>query len=515
MVSLAGSEASQGSIPSQVAEEVVLRACGLRKAFGGQVVLADVSVKLHRGEVVLLRGDNGSGKTTLLNILTGNFEPDAGWIALFEDGAGERFAFPRRWWLELNPFDHFTPERMATGNVGRTWQDIRLFSTQDLRDNLALAMPGQLGEKPLWAVLRRSSVRRQEATNLAAAEAMLASLGLAGRERSSAGRISLGQSKRVAIARAVRAGAKILFLDEPLAGLDVEGIEQVLGLLETLARDQNITLVIVEHVFHIPRLLDLVNTVWTLTSGHVTIQKPSEVRASLGHTGDGGLRKWLTELAGPGGDVSDREFTGGAVLTTVVPAGRLPGKTVLKVDELVVHRGDRLIVGYGRTGLIDGLTFSLREGELAILQAPNGWGKTTLLQAVAGLLPIRRGKILLDGSPIHALPPWVRACQGLSFLQSQDHVFLSLTVKESLELAGVQTNGLDRLLGRRVADLSGGEKRRVALRTSCAPGKRCLLLDEPFSMLDREGVRDMKQGFLQHPRAAMLMAIPGTQRSNP
>jgi len=70
-------------------QAVLLKAEGLRKSFGGQTVLDNVSLELQQGEVVLLRGANGSGKTTLLNMLTGNLEPDAGRIQLFTDGGTE------------------------------------------------------------------------------------------------------------------------------------------------------------------------------------------------------------------------------------------------------------------------------------------------------------------------------------------------------------------------------------------------------------------------------------------
>lgn len=90
---------------------------------------------------MLLRGNNGSGKTTLLNILSGNLEPDEGSIHLQVNGASEHFKFPRRWWENLNPFDHFTPERVAREGVGRTWQDVRLFNSMTLAENIAVASP--------------------------------------------------------------------------------------------------------------------------------------------------------------------------------------------------------------------------------------------------------------------------------------------------------------------------------------------------------------------------------------
>ena len=85
--------------------DLVLEAEGLKKSFGGNAVLKGVDLVLHRGEVVLLQGANGSGKTTLLNILTGNLKPDGG-----------------------------TMRRHET--LGRTWQDVRLFSSQTLSDNI-------------------------------------------------------------------------------------------------------------------------------------------------------------------------------------------------------------------------------------------------------------------------------------------------------------------------------------------------------------------------------------------
>src|SRR6185295_16083726 len=97
-------------------------------------------------------------------------------------------------------------------------------------------------------------------------------LGLRGREISSCDKISLGQSKRVAIASSVQAGAQILFLDEPLAGLDSPGITDVIALLGQVVREQQITLVIVEHVFNIQRILDLATTVWTLEKGRVRVE---------------------------------------------------------------------------------------------------------------------------------------------------------------------------------------------------------------------------------------------------
>ena len=230
---------------------VVMRASELHKRFGGQVILDEAEFELRRGEIVLLRGPNGSGKTTLLNILTGNLEPDAGHIEIAADEAlgSEDFRFPPSFLHSLNPVDHFTPERIANEGVSRTWQDIRLFPTHTLRDNVVLAMKNQTGENPVAVFFKRSTINGEESEWGQQADGLLSRFGLGGRETSSADMISLGQSKRVAIARTVQAGARILFLDEPLAALDANGIRDIMGLLaELVERTFAVTLVIVEHV---------------------------------------------------------------------------------------------------------------------------------------------------------------------------------------------------------------------------------------------------------------------------
>ncbi len=477
-----------------VESAVQLRVTELSKAFGGQQVLDRLSVELHRGEVVLLRGANGSGKTTLLNILTGNLEPDTGTIALSVGGKTATFRFPRRGWQAIDLWN-FVPERLAGLGVGRTWQDIRLFETQDLTDNIAVAAPGQTGETPIGALFRRSRVAQQEREIRQEARSILAQLGLEGRETSSGDRVSLGQSKRVAIARAVRAGAKILFLDEPLAGLDAPGIEDVMQLLARLARQEGVTLVIVEHVFNIPRILQLATTVWTLADGKLAIE-PVEAARSTTVVAETGMGAWLEEIAGQEGRIEERSLPGGAVLSSVQLPGVESNPVVLEVEDLVVYRGRRLVVGaLGDSGEVKGLSFALRRGELAVLQAPNGWGKTTLLEAIAGVLPGFRGRIRLQGRAIEGLPVWERVRLGLSVLQARDNAFPTLTVREVLHLAKVASvpHNIKRLLARSMSELSGGEKQKVAI-ACCLDGMPFTVgvLDEPLSALDPEAVNHVK-----------------------
>ena len=505
----------RGSVPSPAGEKIILRIEGLQKAFGGQVVLDGVSLKLRQGEVVLLRGDNGSGKTTLLNMLTGNLEPDAGAIQLFTNRLEENFHFPGRWWQGLNPFNRFTPERMSREGVGRTWQEIRLFPTQNLSDNIALATPGQLGENPVWALLRRRAVQRQERVILNSAEEALSELGLKGREISSADKVSLGQSKRVAIARAVQTGARILFLDEPLAGLDEAGVAEVMNLLEKLAWDKKITLVIVEHVFNISRILDITTTVWTLGSGKVTVETSAGVRAEIEQTAVNGIQDWIGEMTGTDSNIVNQKLPGGAVLSTVITAGVNTSPVVLEVEDLVVCRGKRIVIGeQAQDARLRGLSFTLHKGQLVFLQAPNGWGKTTLLEAIAGLIPITRGSIRLNGKPVQDLPAWERAANGVSLLQARNHSFTGLSVREVLRLSHVSSipENIAHLLERHISNLSGGEKQMVAWLCKTKTNEGIHFLDEPFSALDIFYLETLQNYFrsVKENNISCFVAIPSS-----
>jgi ABC-type branched-subunit amino acid transport system ATPase component len=500
-----------------VEKKCVLRIRELRKAFGGQVVLDGVSAELHEGEVVLLRGDNGSGKTTLLNILSGNLEPDAGSIHLQINSTTEHFEFPRQWWQNLNPFDHFTPERVAREGVGRTWQDVRLFGTMTLTENIAVASAHQLGENPLNVLFRRNATHCKERMNLQTASNRLAGLGLNGRDHSSADRISLGQTKRVAIARAIQAGARILFLDEPLAGLDSHGIKDVLDLLRALVKEHQVTLVIVEHVFNIPRILGLADTVWTLRNGKISIESPALIREQHAKSFDTDIVSWITKQLGQESTVSQELLPQGAVLwKSRHPKFEIQDSApLLEVRDLVVRRGNRLVIGQeDPAGTVQGLSFSIGHGEVAILQAPNGWGKTTLFDALAGNTSIGSGVVRLDGTSITRMPPWQRVQQGLGYLRATYNTFFQLHVRESLRLTG-SPNHSDLipkvLLPRLVSSLSGGEKQKLAI--SCHPRfAKCHLLDEPFSALDAASLAGSQifTALRLDISSGMLIALPST-----
>ena len=489
---------------------VLMRARGLRKAFGGQVVLDGVDFELHEGEVVLLRGPNGSGKTTLLNILTGNLAPDAGAIRLTVNGTQEEFTFPRRWWQDLNPFDRFLPERVAREGVGRSWQDTRLFPSVSLIDNVFAAMPDQPGENPWNVLFRPHRVRAAEAAGREVAEARLEELGLGGRDGSSGDKVSLGQSKRVAIARAVQGGARILFLDEPLSGLDGAGIDSVVDLLRSLVREHRITLVMVEHVWNVRHVAPLAQTVWDLHDGRLFTRRGSVTNTAV-MPEQGELR--IPDLFPDFRLAGSLDLPRAARLDVYRRSGERPAAPVLQVEDLVVRRGRRLVIGENDpTSGMRGLDFTIRAGDLAVLQAPNGWGKTTLLDALAGLIPPEQGSVWLCGQDLTQQPTWERFGHGLRYLRADSRGFPTLKVGDSLRLAG-RHDGQELSLRLAVVygQLSGGQKRCVQFHALKHDRSRLLMMDEPFSALDRQtvaAVAEVIRTSFSADKRALLIALP-------
>lgn len=492
--------------------EVALRVKNLSKSFGGQMVLDDIDFEIFVGDVVLLRGNNGSGKTTLINILTGNLEPDSGTIEILNNGISEYFHFPRKWWKQLNPFDHFMPERVASEGVGRTWQDIRLFSSQNLQDNISLATPGQLGENPLCTVFRRAKVREQEKKINSISKNILVELGLKGREQSSADMISLGQSKRVEIGRAIQAGARILFLDEPLSGLDGEGISEVLDFLREIAREKKVTLVIVEHIFNIPKVIDMVTRVWTLKDKKLTVEDPTNLKEKIKSKSVDDIKDVIEKIMISRFEINEKKLEGGAVLSTVIPTGNQPDKPVLEIENLVVHRGNRLVIGKKQDENLVGISLKLSKGQLAVLQAPNGWGKTTLLEAISGLLPVTKGTIQLNGTYIQNSDPCENSRLGVSFLQARNNTFPGLSVREMLRFANVTKipGNIETLIKKQVSDLSGGEKQKLAVAcTFCGSAFTVGMLDEPFSALDSSELENLYTLIIKLlKKSALLLVMP-------
>jgi ABC-type branched-subunit amino acid transport system ATPase component len=494
----------------------VLSTSGLSLSFGGNRVLRDIHLELFAGDVVLLRGENGSGKTTLLNVLTGNLEPDRGEISFLANGQPAHFEFPLSLWWHLNPAGGFTPDAIARQGIGRSWQDTRLFNSLTVMDNLRAAGSRRLGEDPVSPIFMRGRIRAQEAAQEREALTALSRFDLESLGNVGALGLSMGDAKRVAIARSLQAQAKILFLDEPLSSLDDAGVQKAVELLRTMAVKHQITMVLIEHSLHIPLLLDLVNRVWTLRSGILTEQTPADVRDEIRTAASDDASTWIGSLKRDGWSEQVDTLERDALLTRLSHPDRGDASPILELRDWTVRRGLQQVIGpRGVTHVDAGLNLTLKRGEIAILRAPNGWGKTSLAESILGLLPHDSGSAMFDGRPIETLPTWDRSRRGIAFLQSRDNVFVSLTPREMMDLR--RSSGMfdlaSALRDRQIDQLSGGERQRVAL-SAClgVPRTSLLILDEPFNMVDASGVARLREHIQSRADLAVLILLPGSVR---
>ena len=166
-----------------------------------------------------------------------------------------------------------------------------------------------------------------------------------------------------------------------------------------------------------------------------------------------------------------------------------------------------LHAGYGRIGVLDGVSLRVGAGECVGILGHNGTGKTTLLKALMGLLPAARGSIRLDGRPIERLPAHRRARAGLGYVPQGRRIFPALSVRDNLRFAAAAAGlgeeaaeavladfpELPRLLDRPGGALSGGEQQILALARALVVQPRLLLLDEPTEGIQPSIVQAMAE----------------------
>lgn len=186
-----------------------------------------------------------------------------------------------------------------------------------------------------------------------------------------------------------------------------------------------------------------------------------------------------------------------------------------------VLEGLNLVKRFRHIRAVDGLTVRFRAGEVTGLLGPNGAGKTTTLYLLAGFLRPNAGEVFLSGKRITGLPFHGRARLGIHYLPQEPSVFLRTTVAGNVRLAlaglGLRWNGqvdkvleelgLRKLLRRRVAELSAGERRKVEVARALVTRPLFLLLDEPFLGVDPLTVQELSQLVRQLAQAGIGVVI--------
>ena len=229
---------------------VILEMRHISKTFGAVTALVDASIKLRRGEVLALVGDNGAGKSTLIKILSGFHQLDAGTIIL--NGKEVRFASPR--------------EARAAG-IETVYQDLALIGDLSIFHNMFL---GREYHKRILGLklLDNAQMRDLAVKYLKTMEISIPSV------NSTVDLLSGGQRQCVAVARSIYSSPAILVLDEPLAALGVREGGQVLGLIQKLRRQRDVSIILIVHNYN--QVFEVCDRINFLHSGRIVLNASTD-----------------------------------------------------------------------------------------------------------------------------------------------------------------------------------------------------------------------------------------------
>ncbi|MGC8476088.1 MAG: ATP-binding cassette domain-containing protein [Acetobacteraceae bacterium] len=421
----------------------VLSIAGLHKRFGSLVTANDIALDVYPFQLHSFIGPNGAGKTTLFNMLTGILPPNAG-VIRFQDRDITRLRVDQRVRLGL----------------GRSFQIISVFRTLTAFENVRIAVQAHdPGRHSLWR-----DAYRMEAVN-ARTWSLLDAVGLADQGGETCANLAHGAQRLLEIAVTLATEAKLLLLDEPLAGLAEADRVVVARLIRNLAETHAVLLI--EH--DIDRVLALSDRITVLHQGRLIADgKPAEVARN-------------PEVIA-------------AYLGSAHGAPPAPARAAAAAVGPVLLEARDVVAGYGGSRVLDGIDLEIRQGEAVALLGRNGVGKTTLLRALTGTVRPSAGSVRFDGAAITAAPSYEINRRGISLVPEGRRLFPNLSVIDNLRIAA-RPGGASleeiydlfpklRLLARSQAEsLSGGERQMLAIARALMVPAKLILLDEPFEGL--------------------------------
>jgi ABC-type branched-subunit amino acid transport system ATPase component len=217
-----------------VTRDVILSAIRVSLAFGGNKVLRDVSLDVDRGQLYALIGPNGAGKTSLFNVLTRIYQADAGQAVFDNDDL----------------FDLQTTDLAAIG-IMRTFQNILVLKELSVLDNVMLGLHASYKTSLVSAAFGTGSYRQEEKSRRVLAREALEIVGLSGVADQAAGSLPFGHLRLLELARAIVPRPKLIFLDEPSAGMTSEEIGVLMHTIERIRRMLNPTILLIAHTMRL------------------------------------------------------------------------------------------------------------------------------------------------------------------------------------------------------------------------------------------------------------------------
>ena len=255
---------SSAAVPEQGRRigEVILAVENISLAFGGVQALADISFDVREHEVRAIIGPNGAGKSSLLNVINGVYHPQQGTIMFM----GEKR-------------HQMNPHKVASQGVARTFQNIALFKGMSVLDNLMAGRNLLMKTGILQQALYWGATQREELAHRRRVEEIIDFLEIQAIRKTPVGRLPYGLQKRVELGRALAAEPRLLLLDEPMAGMNVEEKQDMCRFVLDLNEEFGTTIVLIEHDMGV--VMDISDRVVVLDYGRkIGDGLPDEVRSN-------------------------------------------------------------------------------------------------------------------------------------------------------------------------------------------------------------------------------------------
>lgn len=262
----------------------ILRVENATMQFGGVVAVDNLSMEVNEGEIVALIGPNGAGKTTAFNVITGVYAPTNGRVyfdgQLIVENHPQGKMKKQYKGQHAGEYSHVlapTPDKITALGMARTFQNIRLWKSQTVFDNVLIAKHLRRSGNLFGAVLRLD--RKEEQAQRREVLELLKMVGLEEEKNELATSLPYGKQRRLEIARALATHPKLLLLDEPAAGMNPQETLELTRFIEEIRKNFNVTILLIEH--HMDLVMDISDRIYVLDFGKLIAQGvPAEIQSN-------------------------------------------------------------------------------------------------------------------------------------------------------------------------------------------------------------------------------------------